>query len=123
MAAEVDPKLYEHWDNSSTEDESTAVLTTSKRTDKPTPARRIKPYTPRSRPVRDDADEHLELPEEIPDSQESLDLSETCDQPPVTSFQTEDTVILEGGTKLAAKPTPKYVSPEPIFFPVELCFL
>lgn len=122
MAPKVDSGLYEHWDDSSTEDESTAVRITGKRTDKPTPARRIKRYTPRSRPVREDADEHPELPEEIPDSQESLDLSETGDQSPVNSFRTEDTVILEGGTKLAAKPTPKYVSPESIFFLVELCY-
>ena len=117
MAAEVDPKLCERSDDSSTEDESTAVHINSKHTDKPTPARDKKPHTRRS---SKSADKCLELPEEIPDSQESLDLSETSDQSPGESFQTEDTVILEGGTKITAKPEPKYVSLESIIFAVEL---
>lgn len=112
MAAEVDPKLCEHSDDSSTEDESTAVHIDSERTDKPTPARGKHPYTPRSKLVSEEADRRLELPEEIPDSQESLDFSETCDPSPEDSFHTEDTVILEGGTQITAKPTPKYVSLE-----------
>lgn len=112
MAAEVDPKLYEHSDASSTEDESAAVLIKYKRTDKSTTARGKQPTAPHSRLVPKGSGKRLGLPEEIPDSQESLDLSETGSQSPRNSFRTEDTVIIEGGTQITARPTPKYVSPE-----------
>lgn len=110
MADEVDPTLYECSDDSSTEDESIAVHIKSKGTDKFTLALGKQPSTPRSRLVHKNADKRLDLPREIPDSQESLDLSESCDQSPGNSFHTEDTVIIEGGSRIPAKPTPKYVS-------------
>jgi hypothetical protein len=110
MAVEDYPELYEHWDDSFTENKSTAVNTNNKRTDNPSSACGQQPNTPRPRLAREDADKRLELPEEIPDSQESLGLSESYEQSPGNSFHTEDTVILEGGTQITAKPTPKYVS-------------
>ena len=116
MTAGVDPDLCEHSSDYSTEDESIAVHTVGKRADKPTPARDKKPYTAPSPLCREGVDKNLELPAEIPDSQESLDLSESGDQSPGNSFHTEDTIVIEGGTKITAKPTPKYVSSESIIF-------
>ncbi len=110
MAIEDYPELYEHWDDSFTEDKSTAVNTDDKRADNPSSACGQQPNTPRPRHACEDADKRLELPEEIPDSQESLGLSESYEQSPGASFHTEDTVILEGGTQITAKPIRKYVS-------------
>lgn len=47
---------------------------------------------------------HFRLPDEIPDSQESLDQIDDLDDLDAESFHTEDTVIIEGGFQ----PTTRY---------------
>ncbi len=112
MAAEVDPTLFEHLDDSPTEADSLPAHKYRKCTDNNTPDLGEKPPTPRSKLVRENARVHFELPEEIPDSQESLDLSDTPNELEDNSFHTEETVVLAQGTQITLKPKPKYVSPK-----------
>lgn len=112
MASEVDPLLYEHPDDSPTEPDTPPIHKSSICTDNNN--NNLDPgeecCTARPNLVRESAQVHADLPEEIPDSQESLDLSDSPEGLEDDSFHTDQTVVLIHGTQITQKPKPQYVS-------------
>ncbi len=113
MAPRRKPILHKDKDDSSTDDDRIAPIKRYKPTDKLNLVPATEPVTRHFKLVRENARVELELPEEIPDSQESLDhVSDTLEERELDedSFHTEDTIVLEGGTRITPRPQPKYVS-------------